>query len=280
MSEFEDIFKQATTSLVSEKKIKIDGDVYVYSGTTKPQSEPTPKPKDPKKPKKKEKKPEPDMPDMEPIPADFTLTPEMIDIIVENANLINLGRFLGYNETDITDIIYNKTTYTSKKLPPSTGARVDALNNIQINMDVFNHILKNYNNPSKPVKYWYGIYAISHEIVHVMTGSVYPEEIAESLAEAFVPIIQYEFYANYNGAPNPHLIDLAETGAERMAQKKKGLLRPAYPPLTYYFFDQLLGFNFIDHRKFVQTLNDYTHAPRPSKDKLLAIRKTFPIEVE
>ncbi len=283
MSEFEDIFSQATKSLISEKKISVDGDVYIYSGTAKARPEPTPKPKPPQpKPKPKPKKEEliSDSPDLPPVPPDFMLTPELIDIIVENANLINLGMFLGYSEAEATDIIYNKTTYESKTLPASTCARVNAANEIQVNMDTFNYILKNYNNPDKPVKYWYGIYAISHEIVHVLTNGVYPDVIAESLSEAFVPIIQYEFYANYNGAPNPHLIDIAETGAERMAQKRKGLLRPGYPALTYYFFDQLTGFNFLSHKTFRETMKAYAKAPRPSSDKLSAIRKTFPIEVD
>ena len=273
MSEYTDIFIQATKSLLSEKKIAIDGDVYIYTGNYKPEQQP------PQKPQKPPKNP-PTLPEFPPIPPDVKLTKDLIDIIVENSNLISLANFIGYSIPEAINIIYKETNYISKVIPPEAAARVDANNNVEINVDTFNYILKNHNNPNKPIKYWYSIYVISHELVHVLTNCVHPDEISASLAEAFVPIIQYEFYANYNGAPNPHLIDIAESGFERMSQKRKGLMRVGYPPHTFYFFDQLSGFNFLDHKLFLKTISDYAKAPRPSADKLTAIRKTFPILTE
>ncbi len=263
MSEFEDILIGATSELLKEGKISCSGDIY--SAKAKPQQPP-------KQPPKQHPQPPPELP---PVSVNQTLSKELIDIIIENGNCIGLGVFLGYTPAEAINILYKNTTYKTATLPEGAIARVDQNNNMEINTKDFNYILKHYNSPNKPFKYWFMIYVITHEIIHILTRARDGQLIGYSLDEAICPIIEYEFFVNHNGAMSPYLIDAAENGFIRMHNKKSPMSRVEYPPETFYYFDQLVGFDSLYPHKFIKLLQDYTKANPTSEDKLAVVKKYY-----
>lgn len=257
MSEYEEILLKAAQELLKEGKISKLGDIY--SGKSKEQK----------------KQPPQQPPQQPPVSVNQTLSKDLIDIIIENGNCIGLGVFLGLTPPEAINILYNKTTYKTANLPPGVVARVDQNNNMEINIHDFNYILKYHNSPSKPFEYWSMIYVLTHEIIHIFIRPRDGKLMGYTLDEAIVPIIEYEFYVNHNGANSPHLIDASEKGFIRMHNKKSPYSRAPYLPETFYYFDQLVGFDSLYPDLFIKLLHDYTKANPTSPDKLAVIKKYY-----
>lgn len=276
MSDFDANTNMAISELLKEGKIRLIEDIYSYAGIdTKTKSPPTPP--TPKKPPKT-LPPVKEPPIIPPVDVDDKLNKDMINILINDGNLVNLGIFLGYKLENVLNILYKKNKYTIKNLPPGAVAAVDMDNNVLISRDAFNFILKYYTSSTKPARYWYYIYVFIHEIIHVFTRTKEPIEIAIALDEAITPIIEHEFLVNYNGATSPHLIDLSETNFDRMSHKKAGLSPLQYPKHTFFFFDQLVGFDSIFPDYFLKVMRQYAHVGDTYKNKKALIEKYYPLE--
>jgi len=181
--------QQALQELISAKKIRQDEDIFfnIYQMEQKQQQQQKPQQK--KQPPKKQ----PDKPDIPPVAHNQILSREMIDIIMADANLINMGLFLGHRIEKTIDLLYSKPVRVMD-LKPGTVMGVTKTDEMLISTDAFNYILKYYNTDDKDVKYWEMIYIIGHEFLHLLTQTKDKHEYAMPLDEAIVPIIELEFY--------------------------------------------------------------------------------------
>lgn len=280
LTELQSLYEQVKASLISRGVLTVEDDIISFSGTEIQQPLPeTPKsnPKTPKEqlPKLKLQPPKPILPTS--VPISTKLTPDLIDIIVENANLISLAVFLGYTPQEAHDIFYNKSTYTIKELSPDIGAQVDQHNNVELNVKYFNYILQFNSSPERPRTYWDNLYVFTHEMLHILLSRCTDRtKLGMAIDEAITPLVEFEFYTNYNGAFNPFLIDESENGLERMMNKRAAASRVSYPTETFYFFDQLISLNALDHKLLIKSFRDYAHAPPNFKAKLASINNNFP----
>jgi len=270
-TELSPALQQAIRELLSAGKIRQDEDIFFNISQMEQKQPPQQKP-----PQKKPPKPQdPNKPQLPPVTHNQILTKELLDIVIGDANLINMGLFLGHRVEKTVDLLYGKPVRVMD-LRPGAVMGVTKDDEMLISTDAFNYIIKYYNSEEKDVKYWEMVYIIGHEFLHLLTQTKDKHPYAMPLDEAIVPIIELEFYNYRDGALNPHMVDHAEFNFDRMSHKFYGIPRPGYPPITFNFFDQLVGFYAVDPAGFFQTMKDYSSV-RTYKEKYEIIRKAYPL---
>lgn len=272
-SDFDKAFRAALRELIDEKKRQIIDDKISKVIKSKPEPEPKEykEPKPPKEPKPKSKP----KPEISTVTEDIILNHNQVDIIAEYANLIELSGLLGYSRQEAIDKIHS-TEFSIKTSTPGSVTYADANKNITINREYFNDaFVTGLTSDTKNYKFWFLIYVIAHEWVHIITRTLDGTMKSMSLDEAIVPIIEYEFYTNHGGALSPHMLVLSEENFERVSHKKKGIMRESYPALTYYYFDQLVGFDAIYPRRFIRAMQQYVKAGSTFREKISSMKKYF-----
>lgn len=260
-----ELAQKALSDLIEEGKVKLTDDIYSLTSDGK---------KEVPTPSKRKELPVP------PMEKDIgKLTIEQRKVIIEDGNLFNLAIFLGYNKTEAEELLYKKITIETKNIGDGASAEAGPHNDIYIDVDVFNAMVKHYNSNIKPFEYWENIYIIAHEIIHILNNSKSIDKEGYLFEEAITPIEEYEFYAVFNGAKNPFLIDISEHGITRMSQKRDPTNRVPYPPETFYVFDQLIGFDSLNHLIFIKAMREYIHSSTKSSEKIAALKKYYPVEI-